>query len=106
MFIGFRINHRMRFLEAAVGTVAFCGLLTPGGRSLARGIAKGTVVAAKEVHQSWRMRRDRDEQLRSAAQRDEIMRQMYERDHAFRAAVDKAFVPQSWWSRSRRGDNV
>ena len=98
MFIGFRVNHITRALEAVVAAVTLCGLLTPGGRSIAKGVAKGTAVAAKEVHQSWRVRREQQQDLKRAAQRDEMMRQMYERDPGFRAAVDKAFVRKGWRS--------
>lgn len=105
MFVGFRINHFARILETVVAVVTLGGLLTPGGRSVARGVAKGAAVTAKEVSQSWRARREQQGELRRAAQRDEMMRQMYERDPGFRAAVDKAFVKKSWWTASRGGAN-
>lgn len=85
MFIGFRVNHIGRGLEAIAATIALCGLLTPGGRSLAKGIAKGATVAAKEVHSSWRARREMQREVMSAALREEMMRQMYERDSALQS---------------------
>ena len=101
MFIGFRFNHIGRAFEAIVVILTLGGLLTPGGRSIAKGVAKGAAVAAKEVHQSWRARREREQELERAAEREGTMRRMYERDPAFRAAVDKAFVRKSWWAGSR-----
>ena len=49
MFVGFRINHIARILEAVVAVVTLGGLLTPGGRAVAKGLAKGAAVTAKEA---------------------------------------------------------
>ncbi len=100
MFLGFRIYHVLRKLEIIAAVLTLGGLMTSGGRSVARGVAKGTTVAVKEVHGSWRERRKQERELREAAEREGLMREMYESDPAFRAAVDRAFRPKIWWARS------
>jgi hypothetical protein len=80
--------------------VTLGGLLTPGGRSVAKGVAKGTSTAVKEVTGSWRERRRKERELRAGADRDRVMEQMYQHNPEFRAAVDNASsAPKRWWSR-------
>lgn len=99
MFFGFRIQHVARKLEVIAAVVTLGGLLTPGGRSVAKGVAKGTSTAVKEVAGSWRERRRVQQELREATERERVMHEMYKNDAAFRAAVDRASsTPKRWWA--------
>jgi len=69
MFFGFRIQHIARKLEIIAAVVTLGGLITPGGRSVAKGVAKGTATAVKEVTGSWGERRRIQRELREAAER-------------------------------------
>jgi hypothetical protein len=99
MFLGFRIHHVARKLEIIVGLITLGGLLTPGGRGVAKSVGKGTWAALSDYVASSKERKRLDRELRDAVEKGRIMQEMYDRNPEFRTAVDKAVLPKHWWSR-------
>jgi hypothetical protein len=97
VFLGIRIGHVLRKLEAVAGVFTALALLTPGGRAVAKTAAKSAAAAARVANLSWRERRRLKREEKAAVERDRIMREMYEQNADLRSAVDRA-SSKRWWS--------
>jgi hypothetical protein len=97
--LGFHIRHVMRKIEIAVAVVTFGALLTRPGRDLAKGAGKAAKTGAQSLNRSWSERRRAKRELKAAAEQVQIISDLYNQSPEFRAAVDKACAPKTWWAK-------
>jgi hypothetical protein len=98
MRIGFHIRHVARKLEFVAGALALGGVFISQVVGAEKRTQDAKRLGAGGSSLSWGERRRAKRELHAVAEKERVMREMYASDPKFRAAVDRAAAPKSWWA--------